>query len=1497
MKIRHLRKVLSITLASAMLITSIPAGALASEPVLTEQSQESESDVQTDAGAGSDVQADAGAGSDVQADAGAGSDVQVDAGAGSDAQADAGAGNSNAANNAAAGNNNTPEDAGTGKENNPPADAGAESSNTPADAAAGSDNNIPGDAGAESGSNVLNNAAAGSGDQSGTGTGSGDQSGTGAGSSDQSGTGTGSGDQSGTGTGSGSQSGTGTGGAVDPQTAEVVWDIEENKELEWNGKNQLPTAKAEGVSNITYSITEAIEPGNYTVTASANGVTLTNAERNFSIVTRKVSLEWTSSEAVFTGTEITLPEAKFTDINGNAVTTTVSVSSADQGKLVNGKVVNAGEYTLEAAIKSENNQDQHYEIKDGANTHTFKVNKMPVSVQWDKEDGTVFTYEKGKSQQLNATGLTAENGGDLTGLSIEKTIVKQDGTEVTPEEAGQYTAEAVVAFDSSCKSDNYDIQGASRTFSIGECVVSIGGWQDAVATYDGKPHFLEWTSDYEALITLAYMDSDGNTVDKPIDVDTYTVTAELTDSNYKLTEACSKSVTLKIEPRSVEAQWDEATLALTYNGAKQKPVARYTDVNGDPVDCLITVNEDPEGVKDFGTYTAVATVADQNYNLLDGTHEFAIKKLPVTITAAENQRKYYGVKDPDKAFLYTITNETGYDPAAVAEELALQFGLGRDIENAVVLLARAEGETVNADGYALSLTFDLTAAGNFEIAYVPAVFMIDPLPVTVTPEADQEKIFGQAEPELYKYTIAVGNEEIVPEAIGTLLSEEDIKKELGDYVMEREPGEAVGEYKYLIIPETSGLFEKTSYGNYALTIAKDAPVFKINPVKIESVQEINSRQDSFKVTTNLEGARADGIVTKFKIEAVSFPASVDGITFSGDINSYITGAVDGVAFAKASETIRINAAAYQKARKDNGELLSWNGYLPAGTTIRVSVVDGAGNVVSAKAKEVQVAPVSVKLDWSGYETSASTGNYVVANGKSVKALSLTSDRAGELAEILYNKNGKKKTKASYGTLDLTFTPDVKNSGSKHVTQSVSANVVDTLNLRCDAKTLQFYVDNTAFPIPSSSIQFENRGEKIAIQLPEAGTITSVTIPGGTVEVSGGVSREFTFPVSWSGKDLIPSGTAISVAYTDQAGHQGTGTASASRSSVSTPITFRIRPELNANGYLNGRSSTLIVSGTACSCEPIRVTVAGSSRSTYATQKKTWSDSNGSWEMLFDMAALPEDQDFTISAEYEDVNGSGYSISAKFDSFCAAPTMLSPVYEAMTHLSGMVEPGTAVALVINGDNQNYYEIPVDRFGHFSMNDVPMMFAGEDSFDIYVTDIAGNVSIRHYEIEEPGDPFEVTSRVNPLGKFFYSAEETESAAYAATPVSASDFEEGEDSIELPLLMGMSYEVGTLTLQKTEAGFTVSRELFADESIAPEDYVMENESLCVYTGKPSVEELRNSAGQQYQYGDEIPLAGDQTVWIAAGGDMTILADAMMDLKLFDYENSSEYVKYQEF
>ena len=894
----------------------------------------------------------------------------------------------------------------------------------------------------------------------------------------------------------------------------------------------------------------------------------------------------------------------------------------------------------------------------------------------------------------------------------------------------------------------------------------------------------------------------------------------------------------------------------------------------------------------------------------DATGTLVVDQLPVTIKAAKNQGKIYSQVDKEKGFAgYEVVAfteeekavlETTFDAAKIKEELDTTC---KDKNGIVKVLKRKSGEDVGSYGF--ELVKEDKNYGNFVVSYVASddiTYQITPLSVDVTPKSAQSKTFGEKEPGNYTYDVSITDE-------GSAYSKDDVITELGKGIVARKAGENVGTYAYYLKDKDEDyLKEHDKVSNYKLNLNDGK--FTVKSVKIDQIADITSRQGEFNVTTNLDTDRADSVSTMFKVTA-DFTGvektDVTGITYSDNITDYILTPED-LSFAGSSRTIQIEDAQYEKKGKDK-KTYKWTGKLPAGTVLTVTVVgeilDENGNVTRVEdvsnAVQFKVAKADAGFTWTGTKQS-SLGNGAGVNSYVDERSSLTlapnEGIAGELVEILY---GEGKNAASYSTMStenggITFKPVAKNADSRHQTQAVTANVVDILNLNCESKTQTFYVDDMAFPISSSAIQFENRGKEIKIQVPEGGTIKSVTIPGGTITLSGNVSNQFTLPVSFSGKNLIPTGSNISVTYVDEAGHEGTGNGTVSRSSVNTPITFRIRPELNANGYLNGqRGNTLIVSGVACACEPIRVTVAGMTQTINATQADTWSDSNGAWEVAFDMSRLPEGQDFTISAEYMDVNGTSYSMTAKYEAFVAPSSVKSPIYEAMTHISGMVEPGTAVALVVNGETSKYYEIDVDRFGRMSMDDVPMMFGGEDSFDIYVQDIAGNVSIQHYDIAEPGDPFEVTSQISPLGKYFYRAEQKLSDVYAATPISAKDFEES-DTLELPLIMGMSYEVGKLTVAKNDTGIVVTSDIQLSENIDAEDYRVENEKLYVYRTRPTVDDLRDKKGEEFKYGDTIPLGENETIWIVDEKDMTILADDMEELELFNYEESKEYETYQE-
>ena len=1114
------------------------------------------------------------------------------------------------------------------------------------------------------------------------------------------------------------------------------------------------------------------------------------------------------------------------------------------------------------AAAADNNDDD--------NDNNDDSGKEKIDITWEKQEKYEWT---GEVQEQIPTASAKNSAGEAITLIPKLTGKTTNGQTVEQAvERGEYTVTVSLSAEDA---EKYTLSNPSQTFKIEPREVAVEWPEEKTSEYTGTEQELP-IAYYENVnkkkIECGVLEKDNKTFQN---ADTYTFIASTPDENYELK---NPEFDFEITKKELDVIWldtkgnmVEEGHAFTYDGTKQQPIAQDIEVSegNSPVTIkLVTqVTSDEEPIN-CGPYSVTASIADsqykQNYELKEAAvvRNFSIATNKVEVVWKEDSipKKYDGEAHSPVAYYINLEGEP--------VECIVTEDAGKEIKN------------VDKYSVTASLKQDDPDSKNYELTGVKSKsFEIKQLNITITPVSGQGKVYGEIDPLPYEYEISYIEDD--PDLKMNDQIRDELENEIGENILQREEGNDIGEYKYSLSGTPS---------NYAVTVEEE--YYEIEAISIEAEEnKITSRKGSFSLTaTNLDEDLLDNKTERKIVITAEFPEDNKGIVFSEDLDDYISGAEKGIDFTgKVEKTIHIGDFEY-KTTKGKQEL-KWNGKLPAGTVLKLWVCDAKGERVS-NIETIKVIQYPVSLEWGSTADENPATTYLSKNDK----LTLSGNK-GEYVEVKYNGT------TYYSSLDQTITPVVNNSGSKHDQQTATAGFVDVLNLTFEEASYKFTYDNEAFQIPSDSIRFENRGKTVSITLPEIGTIKEVTIPGGKVTVSGETGTTFDFPVSWSGKDLIPTGSAISVSYMDQGGNEGKGSSVASRSTVTTPITLKIRPELNGNGYLNGRSNTLIVSGSACACEPIRVTVADMSQSTYASQKEVWSDSNGTWEAMFDMSRLPEGGDFQITAEYMDVNGPSAAMTARFDAYVASPATLSPIYEEMTHLSGMAEPGTAVVLIV-GDQ--HYEMEVDRFGHFSMDDVPMMVAydananEEDtqnlptSFDIYVTDIAGNTYIRHYDIPKPGDPFEVSAVVNPLGKIFYSADKDQSDAYVATPVKAEDLEDG--TLELPLLFGMSYEVGKLTLTKTENGFTVASEVVPNEEIDEDDYEITEEKLYVYTSKPTMQELRSHAGREYGYGEEIPLNDDETVWIVDEKEMTILEEDIMELELYDYEHSEDYPNYQE-
>ena len=838
-----------------------------------------------------------------------------------------------------------------------------------------------------------------------------------------------------------------------------------------------------------------------------------------------------------------------------------------------------------------------------------------------------------------------------------------------------------------------------------------------------------------------------------------------------------------------------------------------------------------------------------------------IEVLGITIVPAENT-KYYGQDDPVLAFSAIYTDGGGEITAELLAELMNPETPLKRVTNAGSPCEDAAGE------YAYILVDSLdTRCPNFSVSLDDVKFVIMPLPVTVTVKGRQRRFYGEAEDSNYEYTVALSDPSI---RLNPMFTNDRILSELGVNFLKREAAEVPGKYAFEIANENS---------NYASTL--EAATYVIDPIRVDvSVSSITSRDGGFSVSTpDLRGSDVDidPDVPRYVNITASFPSDSRGIEFSKDLNRYINSG--SLLFSGSSVETSVKIDDYMYRTNRGGRTLTWPGKLPAGTKLTVSISDGNGNIVSSNEATVTVTKVDVGLSWSSTASGTPSENYLKKEDNLVLTAASEASK-GEMVEVRYNGT------QYFDTPDQTIKAVTSNAGNKHTEQTATATFVDALNLAFTPDTtFTFTYDDEAFPIPTENIQYENRGKKISIKLPEEGTIKSVTIPGAKVNVTDTKGTDFELDVVYSGRNLI-------VVYTDQVGNEGKGSTTATRTKVSTPITIKIRPELNAAGYLNGRTNVLVVSGSACSCESIQVTCADMSQTTYVSQRETWSDDNGSWEMVFDMARLPEGNDFEISAEYLDVDGSPASMTAKYNAYVAMPQITSPIFRSMPYIGGMAETGTSVLLGMQGKT---YEMNMDEYGHFMMNNINIMMPGEE-FTITVNDIAGNTSILSCVIPEAGDPATTSGRVTAIGRFSFGGGKDASSVSCATPVDVSSLTAGD--LEIPMLLGMAYKVGTYKVSKTDKGFTVTSNLNPEVFTDPDSYTESNQSLTVYTGETG----SGRGGQSYQFGEEIPVRKG-TVWIVPQEDLEVLISdiSWLDVYNFGYmdeeQRAADPEKYQEY
>ncbi|MGI5967951.1 MAG: MBG domain-containing protein, partial [Anaerotruncus rubiinfantis] len=211
----------------------------------------------------------------------------------------------------------------------------------------------------------------------------------------------------------------------------------------------------------------------------------------------------------------------------------------------------------------------------------------------------------------------------------------------------------------------------------------------------------------------------------------------------------------------------------------------------------------------------VTNAGNPNYDISISAAQFTINALPVTVTPKEGQWRYYVPGSPAAETIpveYDVSVSAGYDAAAVKKELGnLSCSVGPG----------AGSYAITKDGFA--------ANANYTVDFVGKNYEVRALPVTVTPNANQKKTYGDADPAAYGYSVSA-------DLSADLLAKAEA--ELGSGLLTRESGNTVKTYPFKL---------NGSYPNYVIRLQSGS--FEI--VKREVTLNLLSASKPYDGTTSL----------------------------------------------------------------------------------------------------------------------------------------------------------------------------------------------------------------------------------------------------------------------------------------------------------------------------------------------------------------------------------------------------------------------------------------------------------------------------------------------------------------------------------------------------------------------------------------------------------------------------------------------------------------------
>ena len=479
--------------------------------------------------------------------------------------------------------------------------------------------------------------------------------------------------------------------------------------------------------------------GNYTISYVSN---------DFTITARPITITADAGQTKVYGTADPLP---FTyQITSGSLATGDVLSGAldrDAGENVGPYAITIGSLTIVdgSAVNKAGNYTITY------NTSNFTITARPITITANAGQTKVY----GNADPLPFT-YTVSGDGLATGDVFTGALDRVAGENVGPY---AITIGSLTIVDGSAvnKADNYTITYNTNNFTITSRPVTItadAGQTKVYGNADPLPFTYTVTGDGLAagdVFTGALVRVPGEDVG-PYAINRGTLAIEdgsavNKEINYTITYV-SNDFTITLRPITITAN---AGQTKVYGNPDPLPFTYTVTGDGLATGDVFAGALDRISGEDIGPYAITrgtlaivdgsAVNMEDNYTITYVPDNFTITARPITITANAGQTKIYGEADP-LPFTYTVTG----DGLAAGDLFAgtLDRVSGEDVGPYAITrgtLAIVDGSAVNKEG-------------NYTISYVSNDFTITARPITITADAGQTKVYGNADPLPFTYTVS-----------------------------------------------------------------------------------------------------------------------------------------------------------------------------------------------------------------------------------------------------------------------------------------------------------------------------------------------------------------------------------------------------------------------------------------------------------------------------------------------------------------------------------------------------------------------------------------------------------------------------------------------------------------------------------------------------------------------------------------------------------------------